>query len=413
MATDREFSAMLNEFLPNKLLKEEMIKRDYFLKNLDRDESWLSGDLIVPFRGGQASTVKFGSLTASADIGQSKYIRGVKSGQPEVWGSLVFEEKDLRQHGKLSVQNFLKVLPDEIEDFLRFMKQAVSLTFTNGKAFAKATGDGQVGGTITVDRVERFEVGQGIMIDDDDSVALKVWVSAVDVNTDTVSFATALDLGTPVDISAYTLAQNAKFYFDGHDVAANQFTNLRESLLSDANGGSASLYGVSKVAYPHLQAINVSGSDITAANVLEKIFDAQTRVRNIGKGMPNKVIMSYKHLASCLKTIEVAKGAYKQVDSPKAELYGWSEIEVMGVKGMLTLVAIQEMDDDLIYIMDLSAAKIYSNGFFNKRKDPGDGKEYFTERATSGYRYICDVSFQGDLILQRPSRCGVIHSISY
>ena len=415
MSTTRnaDFATMLNQYLPLKLLKEEMIKRDYFLKNLDRQEDWLSGDLIVPFRGSQASTVKLGSLTASADINQSKYVRGVKSGQPELWGSLVFEEKDLRQHGKISEQNFLKLLPDEIESFLGFVKQALSLSFTNGSSFAKATTDGLVGGTATVDRVERFEVGQGIMIDDDNSAALKVWVSAVNINTNVVSFATDITLGTPVDISAYTVAQNAKFYFDGADVGANQFTNLRASLLSLANGGSTSLYGVTKTAWPATQAVNVSGADIVASNLLEKIFDAQTRVRNVGKGMPSKIIMSYKHLASALKTIEVAKGAYKQVDSPKAELYGWTEVEVMGVKGMLTLVAIQEMDDDVIYIMDLSAAKIYSNGFFQKRKDPGDGKEYFTERLTTGYRYICDISFQGDLILQRPSRCGIIHSISY
>ena len=49
MATTRVFADMLNEYLPNKLLKEEMIKRDYFLKNLDRDEGWLAGDLIVHF----------------------------------------------------------------------------------------------------------------------------------------------------------------------------------------------------------------------------------------------------------------------------------------------------------------------------------------------------------------------------
>lgn len=390
-----------------------MIKRDYFLKNLEKDNNWLSGTLIVPFRGAQASTVKFGELAAVADINQSTYVRGEISTQPEVWGSLIFNEKDLVQHDKLSEQNFLKLLPDEIEDFLDYMKMAVSLTFTNAENFAAATGDGQVGGSIVVNRVERFEVGMPVVLDDDDTAAAKYWVATVDINTDTVELSSSITLSPLADISAYTVAQNAKFYFDGHQTGANQFTNLRNSLLSAANGGSTTLYGQTKTAYPYLQAVNVSGSDITAANLLEKVFDAQTRVRNIGRGMPDKVVMSYKNLGSALKTIEVAKGAYKQVNDPRAELYGWTEIDVMGVKGKLTLVAIQEMDDDVIYIMDLSAAKIYSNGFFRKRKDPKDADEFYTIRNTTGYQYVVDVAFYGDLVLQRPNRCGIIHSISY
>lgn len=413
MATSRTFQDMLNEYLPNKLLEEELTKRDYFLKNLEKDNNWKGGTLIVPFRGARASTVKFGELAAQADINQSVYVRGEISDQPELWGSLIFNERDLMEHDKLSEQNFLKLLPDEIEDFMGIMKNAVSMTFTNGEVLATATADGTVGGLLEVDRVERFEVGQPIQIQDDDTAAAKYWVAAVNINTNIITVSASITLSPVADISAYTVAQNAVVYLDGNQTAGNRLTSLRGSLLSAANGGETTLYGQTKTDYPYLQAINVDGSSVTASNVLEKIFDLQTDLRNKGKGMADKAIVSYKHLGSILKSLQSEKGAFRQHSDLKANQYGWSEIEVSGVRGMLTIVAIQEMDDDVIYVMDLSAAKVYSNGFFRKRKDPGDQKEYFTVRATTGYQYICDMCFFGDIVLQRPSRCAVLHSISY
>jgi hypothetical protein len=36
MATTRSFSSMLNEYLPNELLAEEMIKRDFMLNKVTK-----------------------------------------------------------------------------------------------------------------------------------------------------------------------------------------------------------------------------------------------------------------------------------------------------------------------------------------------------------------------------------------
>jgi hypothetical protein len=410
MATVRNFQDMLNEYLPNNLLAEEMIKRDYFLQNVEKDNNWKQGDLIVPFRGSRASTVKMGSLTAADQINQSKYVRGKITDKPEMWGSLIFNERDLMEHDKISEQNFLKILPDEIEDFMDYMKMAFSLQVTNGQVFAKATADGTVGAGIAVDRVERFEIGQPVQLEDGNTAAAKFYVKSIDVNTNIVVLSALLDLSTVADLSAYTLLQSPVFYFDGGETAGNRFTSLKSSLLSLANGGSSTLYGQSKLAYPYLQAINVSGALVSASNILDKLFDAFTETRNKGKGSPDKWIMSYKHLGSIMKIIELSKGAYKQASSDKANIYGWTEIVITGVKGEVTVVAIQEMDNDAIYLMDLKALKIYSNGFFKKRRSPS-GNEYFEIRNTSGYQYIVDTCFFGDIVLQRPSRCGILHSI--
>lgn len=403
---------MLNEYLPNDLLKEEMLKRNYFLKNVEQDNTWLGGNLVVPFRGASASTVKLGGLAPATEINQSKYVRGGISTQPELWGALIFNERDLMEHNKISEQNFLKILPDELEDFMDYMKGVFSLSITVGHIMATATGNGQVGGTITVDRIERFELGQPVQLEDNNTASAKYWVKAIDVNTNTVTLTNNVDWENTAasDISAYTTAQAARFYFDGAQTAGNRFSAIKSMLLSAANGGGSTLYGKTKLAYPYLQAINVDGTSITATNLLDKVFDAQTRVRNVAKGMCDKAIMSYKHLGTILKLLQVEKGPFRQASEMKASEYGWTEVEIVGVKGKLTVVAVQEMDDDAIFLLDMKAFKIYSNGFFKKRRAP-DGKEYFEVRNTTGFQYIVDACFFGDLVLERPSRCGIIYSI--
>jgi hypothetical protein len=113
-----------------------------------------------------------------------------------------------------------------------------------------------------------------------------------------------------------------------------------------------------------------------------------------------------------MKILETDKGSFRQASDMKASEFGWDEVEIGSPRGKLTIVATQEMDDDWIGFIDMSAIKIYSNGFFKKRQDP-DGKEYFTIRGETGYQYIVDVCFFGDLVLERPSRCGILHTISY
>lgn len=412
MGTTRSFQDMLNEYLPNDLLKEEFVKRDYLLSKVEKDNDWLGGNLVVPFKAAGASSVSFGSLTASNDIGEDKYVRGGVSGHKEVWGSMIFNHRDLMEHQQISEQNFLKILPGTIDDFMDYMKNVVSVNLLNGAHFAKLTADGDASGNITVDRPDRFVIGQKVYVDDDNSAAAYGYVRTINMNTKVVTLYDARSGGSAVDLSAYTVAQNAKCYNDG--AQSNAFSSLRDALLAAANGGSSSLYGVTKTLYPYLQSINVLGSDITATNIMGKIFDALTTIRQLGKGNPTDVVMSYKNLASCIKVIEASKGAFNVVPgSQRASQYGWTEIEVGSVtKGALKLVGVQEADDDIIMFLDWRALKFHSNGFFQKRMSP-DGIEYFEVRATTGFQYIVDVCLFGELVVNRPSYCGILHSISY
>src|SRR3990167_782147 len=243
--TTTSFSTMLNQYLPNKLLEEELIKQDWLLANVERDDSWLGGDLIVPFVGSEASSVQYASLPGSTDIHEGSYIRGSVTDYQEIWGSMIFNEADLMQHGAISEQNLLKLLTDGAAD-----------------------------GTIKVDRVERFSIGKKVTLVDDNTAQADYYVTAVNLNTQYITLS-ATRGGAAASLTAFTTAQNAKFYYVGvleSDVVTNKFTSLKSALLSSTNGGSASLYGQTKTAYPYLQDINVDGSGVTQANILEQIF---------------------------------------------------------------------------------------------------------------------------------------------
>jgi hypothetical protein len=416
MSTNRSFQTMLNEYLANDLLKEEMIKRDYMLTNVEKDDGWLGGSLIVPFKAAGASSVSFGGLSASNDIAEDTYTRGSVSTQPEVWGSMIFNHRDLMEHETVSEKNFLKILPDTIDDFLTYMKFVVSVNLLNGAHFAKLTAaTSSASGLIVVDHPERFSIGQKVTVNDSNNVPATGYVApavGIDMNTKTIKLVTTRGGSTAVDFSANTKLITAKCYNDG--AQANSMSSLRDALLSSTNGGSATLYGQTKTAAPYLQAINVDGSSISAANIMEKIFDALTTIRTFGKGNPTDVVMSYRNFGSCLKVIEGSKGAFNVTPgSQKASQYGWTELSVGSIaKGGLKIVGVQELDEDVIMFLDWRALKFYSNGFFRKRKSP-DGIEYFEVRATTGYQYIVDVCLFGDLVLLRPSYCGILYSISY
>lgn len=414
--TQRSFQEMINDYLPNELLKEELVKRDYVLSKIEKDEGWSGqGDLIVPFKGAGASSVAFGSLTASNDIAEDKYVRGKVTKQKEVWGSMIFNHRDLMEHETISVKNFLKILPNAVEDFMDYLKNVVSVNLLNGAHFAKTTAVAVLAdGVVAVDRPDRLVIGQKVQAVCTDASVMTGYVKSIDMNTHKAVLVTARGGSTLVDFSVAgkDLASGAKLYNDG--AKDNAFASLRDAFLSLANGGSATLYGQTKTDYPYLQAINVLGSDITAANIMLKIFDALTTIRQFGKGNPSEVVMSYKNLGSCIKAIESSKGAFNvKPGSQSASQYGWTELEVGSVtKGGLKLIGVQEADDDIIMFIDWRALKFHSNGFFRKRRSP-DGIEYFEIRATTGYQYVIDVCLFGELVVNRPSYCGILHSIAY
>ena len=435
--TNRTFQAMLNDYLPNEMLKEEFVKHDYLLSNVEKDDGWIGasgatgngGNLIVPFKAAGASSVAYGQLSASTDIAQDNYVRGVITTQKEVWGSMLFNHRDLMEHEQVSEKNFLKILPDSVNDFMEYMKSVVSVNLLNGAYFAKLAIDAtSTIGQISVDRPDRFVVGQKVVVDDSTLTYPPVigYVSAIDMNA-TLGASTAQGIVTLVTTrggsTAVSFSGQNKFaassgacYQDGAAPAqgtVGAFSDLRGALLSSANGGTSTLYGVTKTSYPYTQAININGASVTAANIVQKCFNAFTVTRRLGKGNPTDILMSYNNFGLVISAIESSKGSFNVVpESKKASQFGWTEIMIGSVTSQpLKFVGVQEMADDIIIFLDWRALKFYSNGFFRKRKSP-DGIEYFEIRAQTGFQYVIDVCLFGDLVVQRPSYCGIMYGVS-
>lgn len=414
--TTRNFQDMLNEFLPDKLLKEEHIKRDYITSKVGRDDGWKGGTRPVPFRGARPSTVQFGSLAAASDIAQGNRVRGSISGYREAWGSLLFDQRDLMEHdGKIPETTFLDLLADELEEHADYFKEVASVQLGSGPHFATLTSDGTAGGAMAVDNIERFEIGQKFTLVDDNTAAAEYYVTALNQNTDTATVS-ATRGGAAADISAFATAQNAKVYHPGvYDGGGNHdtFISMRQAFLSAANGGLAALHGQTKTSYPILQSINVDGSGWSTSNILESIFNAMTDGRKRGKGgMYTHVLMDLTAYGAVLKLLETWKGAYRVVEDENASVYGWYEMKIANVTGQtLTLVGIQEWDSDIICGVDWRSFQFLTNGYFRKRKSP-EGQEYFEVRNTTGFQYIVDTCLFGEMEYKRAGHNWIAHSIS-
>lgn len=405
MATSANFNDILKRYMPYELLVEEAKKMNYFFNTVEKKKGWKGGTMEVPFEGGEFSSLSMGELTASNDIANATEIMGTISTQPELWGTMAFSEKDLDRHDGDMEASYLELAPGKINQFVKRMTERVSLMMLGG-SLAKATADGQVGGTIVVDKPNRFTIGEKVTIDDDNSSPVNGYITAIDMNTRTLTVKNARSAGAAVDLSGYTAAQNTQIYVIGAQTAG--FTSLKSQLLSATNGGASTLFGQTKTAYPHLQAFNTSGSAFSATNLLEGIFDAYYTHLDIGKGQPSEVLVSMKHFKNIAKILE---GKREFVTSDKKAGYGFSSVTLVSGAGELKITGLRDMQDDYMPIIDWSALKIHGDKFFERKRH--DGREYFLERGTAGYNYIVDVKFYGDLVVAAPARCGIIHGITY
>ena len=425
MSTNRQFNNMIKEYMPYKLLWDEMVKRDYLLTKVQKDNKWKSGELRVPFRYGDASSIKMGGLTSVANITRDKHAVGVVPTYKEMWGTMLFHDRDLQEHGDMT-QSFISILPSMLTNFIDNFREQLSIKLLNGAHIASCSAIGTVLGVVTVDKPSRFTIGQYVVIGTVGAAPNAVgWVKNIDMKAKTLLINDSLELsGAAVDCSA-VLATD-KVYIDGHVAggvinAALGFTSLRDQFLSAANGGLTNQFGIAKTDYPFLQAYNYDGSGIGSGNILGTIFDAYNETREIGKGMPTEVWMSFKNLAQAMKELEVSTN-YSTVASPragtaggkgpKAQVYNWTEIDVVGVKGKLKLVGINEMDDDVMPIVDSRTFKLHSNGFIERRVSP-EGKHYYEVRNDDGYTYVTDHRFFGELVVSQPSYNGIIYGIHY
>lgn len=417
--TSRLFQDMINDFLPNELLMAEMNDNVYALNKCAKDDTWTGqGDLIVPFEGAVASSLRYGKLTASTNIADDVFVRGKVTKQKELWGTMRFYSRDLMEHKQVSAKNFLQILPGRIDRFIKRQKNAVSTNLLVGAHVCKATAVSNANdGIVTVDRPDRLEINQLLQYVTSDATDVTSYVKSINVNTKQAVLTTTRGGATVVNFSAggKDLAVGAKFYNeDGED---NAFDSMRSQLLSAANGGSATIHGQTKTDYPYLQAYNVDGGAgglaITAENIVDALFDAGLDITIFGKGNPSDIVLSLKRWGAVVKVLQHSKGPYNVIPgSLKTNELGWKEITIGGSKGEFKVVGVHEADDDVAMFVDWASYCFYSNGGFRKEMSP-DGLEYFTVRGEDGYQYIIDLCLFGEFVNKIPCYNGIVYGIDF
>lgn len=403
MAATATYGDLLKRYTPESLIENEFAKLSYIYANCEKDKSWRGGTYEVPLLEAGFSSIQYGSLAASNDIGEMSVAMGTQS-MKELWGSILIRESDLYRHGDME-QSYLQIMPDRIEEFVKFMQEQVSAGFLAGGRIAKATGDGGNDGTILVDKVYLFRKGMKVEVDDDNSNAVTGYIRTIDINTGDLTIYDARSGGSVVDISAYTTAQNAVVRIVG--TGSEQFTSMKSYLLPAAvSGGSATAYGLTKANYAVLQSLQKDASGWTVNTILDDLLDAYYEFSEKRGPIFKEIWVSFGVFKNIAKHLELNR--QYQVTDKKAG-YGWMSVDVVGTDGQAKIVALREMPNDVAYFGDVKKVKFAGAEPFKRKMY--DKQEYYMNRGTTGPEMICDMALRGDFIV-KPSQWGVAHSIA-
>lgn len=426
------FSEMINEYLVySSILFEEFKDQNWMMQKANIKPGWNGGDLIVPFQQSYASSVRMGGLASESDIDTATYVRGKINGYQEVYATLLFNSKDLFEHQRVSEQNFLKLLPDQITQTMKFAKQQVSIQVLNGGGIDEVrTGfTGGNDGLLTVKHPERFMIGMRIIAADSDTsvgngvtpdAIPAVYVNLIDKNTGLLTCRTLRGgLGSLVNMTG--LDATTVIYTENQRASASgkSFTSLKDMLLPASLGGSDTFCTIAKVNQPFTQpvlydATRTSGdwqgaSDVDGNAILTLIFDAYRKGIQLG-AEPIEWAMSWKHYSAALLALEKGSGGFKNV-KPAVNFAGYSSIMVGGAQGAVTLSGVRELNDDFIYGINPAYFDFHvQNNPWRVMSSP-DGLKYYTIRNTSGYQYLIDMQLLGDFVYRMPWSACVIHSI--
>jgi hypothetical protein len=403
MALTATYGALLKRYMNEDIFNNGFTKLSYIWANCEKDKSWRGGTYEVPIEEAGFSSMAYGALTADTDIGEMDVALGTAS-MVELTGSILVRESDLYRHGDME-QSYLKIMPDKLEEFLKFMQQSVSSQFLQGSYLAKATSNGVNDGTIIVDKPHMFRNGMKVAVDDDNSSEATGYVRSINLATKTLLIYDARTGGAVVDLSGYTTAQNAIVRIIG--TGSEKFLSLPEALLSAANGGSDSLYGKTKTSYTSLQALSASGSAWTAATVVDDILKAYYDFSDIrGPDSFKDILVSYGTFKNIAKLLETGKRA--TIVDKKAGV-GFNSIDIVGAEGQAKIVALRDMPNDKVYFGDVTKIKFAGAEPFKKKLY--DGNEFFMKRGTTGPEMISDIMLRGNFFV-KPAQWGCVYSVA-
>lgn len=398
-------SALLKRYLKEEIIENTMQEKSYIWKNITKENDWYGGVLEIPVQGNGLNTIQMGSLAALTDIAEYQGAIGTVAAHKEMTMSAIFREGDLSREVNKEA-TYIDKISGMIESLSKKSAEQIGANLVRGQGVLSfASANGTAGGLITVPNPEYFEPGMKVSIIDNDTAKVDGYVRLVDINSGVLTIYNARTAGAVVDLSLYTVAQQARVVVIGSGTEA--FLDLKTALLTAANGGSDTLYGLTKAAYLPLQAFQTSGSAFTANTILDDLLGAFYKCRKLGRGDQTELWVSYGIFKNIAKKLEQARHYQVEV---KSAGYGFSSVSLIGNEGAVKIVALREMPDDTAYIMDMTGLKF--KGMALKKKLYGENnQEYFVDRQTTGVSFVTDMVLRGDIVVQ-PQKLGCIFSIA-
>jgi len=431
--TTPNLNSMIKRYMPYGLLKMELERQNWFIEKVSKKNDFKGGILEVEFKAAKSTSIRYGKLVPSDKITGPKYAKGLMHGYKEIWGALKFLDHDLAKHDDLK-KSFVEALLKEIPDFIISMSDKVSHALLNGASYTRVVGIADAAtGVLKIARPEMLEIGQYVEFGADSATVKSSfgYVSSIDMGDENGGDVTFVAAMTDVDaetnkIDFTTVAGNVTTVIASGDglrledgfhtaSAALTFTSLPEQLLSLANGGSATLFGVEKKKYPFLQSLNrvVTGAT-SAQDMLGHLFDMIALNKRMNKtAIVKEVVMSNVVLAKIVKSIELnemigATGQKRFTSSDtKYNAFGWTEVTVSALGQSVKFVGINELNDDYMIGIDFTSMDLLTNGMFERRKSPS-GNEFYEERSETGFTYIVDIRFFGELVVSQPYKNFII-----
>lgn len=396
MSTTENFSVMLKEYMPNELLLNEVEKLNWFLKKLKRDSNWGYGPYQIPAETQEYSRFEWGQLPAANDIPGAKYAKPEVTSPKELFGSMIFDNKDLERHDGDMKKSFLQIMPNKVRQFAQRMEEQANIALLGDGSIALATANSTAGGVVTVGkRIGVFTNGMKVTMKAGAST-VSGYVNNIDISAGTFKLVTAPGGSTGVDLTAYTVAAGTVVYLPNGNV--ERMTSIIDIVFPESMGGADTLYNnaVVKADSPVFQPYTTDLSTATTgANFLSALYDFYFDVEELGRsGVRKEVIVPFYAFKAIAKATETSR-KYEAADVETT--YGSKSIKLTGPNGAMIVTGARGLAPGKMICMDWDAVVLASRGeLIKKAKKLGD--DFFEVRNTSGYQFIVDKKLEAELI---------------
>ncbi len=407
-ATD-ELTPLLRHYEPHKLIRENLKDKNYFWNKIKKDMGWKDGvPYYIPWMIDEgASDFEIGGLIDEDKLGSGAGIKAVESKHAFISGAMKFLQRDLKRFSTLK-QSFLKVLPERVNQFTKRFSKILNQLVLAGGCLGAFKADGTAGGLVTVLKPREFTIGQRLIIVSDSQADIEGYVAQIDVNNKQLLFKNGREVtSTALDLSLYTVADNAKIMLAGYETSEAPYT-LVDHIFPAALGGLDTIHGIEKMKSPLLQAQLINASSWTSSTIMSDIYDMYFDIKEQDSVEKAELLCNY----NLFKTIVKAAEKSKQFSNGETKVgIGYSSVEIIGPEGNMTITAIHGLIGmNKAFIIDWDAFIFAGDELFEQVKDM-DANLYTKYRKKTGFEYVTDYQLSGNLICTKASTCCGIHDI--